>query len=235
MSRIDAVTLDFFQTLAFHRGGLGRGRLLTEYLEAQGFRPPPWEHAVLYDVFDPHEEEYSPTAPQHEKDAYYVRLASRVFTRLGIPIAADAVGRHSAAIWHILGPDRLDIFPDVRDVLSRFRAMHVPVAVVSNWQRGLRHFCYELGLSSYIDHIVVSAEIGIAKPDAGIFHEACRRLGVAPPRALHVGDTVVDDYEGALGAGLQAVLLDRGGDRPVGDVIPSLRELPDRLASSSSL
>jgi hypothetical protein len=87
-NRIQAVTLDFFETLVFHREGLGRGRLLIAYLEAHGFTPLPWEHAVLYEVFEPHDAEYSPVAPQDEKDAYYVRLAGRVFSRLGIPASS---------------------------------------------------------------------------------------------------------------------------------------------------
>jgi hypothetical protein len=38
-NRIQAVTLDFFETLVFHREGLGRGRLPIAYLEAHGFTP----------------------------------------------------------------------------------------------------------------------------------------------------------------------------------------------------
>ena len=45
-----AVTLDFYQTLAFHRDGRGRGRVLMEYLEAQGLKPAPWEHQVLFPI-----------------------------------------------------------------------------------------------------------------------------------------------------------------------------------------
>jgi HAD superfamily hydrolase (TIGR01549 family) len=232
-NRIQAVTLDFFETLVFHREGLGRGRLLIAYLEAHGFTPLPWEHAVLYEVFEPHDAEYSPVAARDEKDAYYVRLAGRVFSRLGIPASADALGEHAAALWHILGPDRLDVFPEVPQVLRDLKAMGVPVAVVSNWQRGLRHFCFELGLSDYLDHVLASGDLGLAKPDAAVFHEACRRLGVPPEAVLHVGDTIVGDYEGASGAGLNVVLIDRKGDRtgdwPVDQVIRSLSELPPRL------
>lgn len=60
MRNVDAVTFGFFQTLARHRGGVGRGRAILAYLESQGMRPRSWEHGVLYDVLRSHAPDYSP-------------------------------------------------------------------------------------------------------------------------------------------------------------------------------
>jgi HAD superfamily hydrolase (TIGR01509 family) len=92
-------------------------------------------------------------------------------------------------------------------VLESLQREGLPVAVVSNWQCGLGHFCVELGIGHLLDHVVASAEVGRAKPDAEIFREACRRLGTPPERTLHVGDTITDDLDGARNAGLQAILV----------------------------
>jgi HAD superfamily hydrolase (TIGR01549 family) len=226
---IEAITLDFFNTLIFHRGGRARGRLLVEYLRDAGFDPKPWEHCMLYEIFELHDAAYSPLWPQPRKDAYYVTLASRVFESLGIGGSPEVASRHAGALWHILGPDRFDVFPDVGPTLEVLKERGVPLAVISNWQRGLGNFCYELGLSGWLDHILASAELGFAKPDPRIFREACRRLGVPPGRTLHVGDTMIDDYQGAEGAGLPVVLLDRDGAAEAGaaKTIGSLSELPD--------
>ena len=205
----EAVTLDFFNTLAFHRDGRGRGRLLMEYLELHGLQPDPWEHDVLYDVFESHEVAYSPTAPHSERLTYYSVLASRVFERLGISDSPSRAAEHAEPLWEILGPSSFSLFADTLPTLKALRERGVPVAVVSNWQSGLSHFCTELGLTDYVDHVLSSADLGVEKPDPRIFLDACSRLGIPPRRTLHVGDTHLDDYVGGSSAGLQVVLIDR--------------------------
>ena len=76
----------------------------------------------------------------------------------------------------------------------------VPVAVVSNWDIGLKEYVRRLGLSL---PVITSAEAGAPKPDPRIFRLALERLGsVAPERAVHVGDSAADE-EGARAAGMR--------------------------------
>jgi len=233
-SRVEAITFDFFNTLIFHREGRGRGRLLMEYLQAQGLGAGPWEHDVLYDVFESHDTEYLPDAPQDRRDAYYRLLAQRVFERLKVSASDEVASRHAPALWQILGPACFDVFPDALEVLQTLKAEGYPLALVSNWQCGLRHFCAELGLSQYFDHILGSADLGVAKPDKRIFAAACLQLGVSAKKILHVGDTLTDDYLGGEASGLVVALLDRDS-RPQSRatrVIYGLDELPGMLRHS---
>ena len=41
-----------------------------------------------------------------------------------------------------------------------------------------------------LDAHVFSVEVGMCKPDPGIYAEACRRLDVRPDECLYVGDTI---------------------------------------------
>ena len=118
--------------------------------------------------------------------------------------------------------------------LQSLRRKGVHLAMVSNWQCGLRHFCRELRLTEFFQHILGSADLGVAKPDPRIFHHACERLGVAPEHTLHVGDTFVDDYEGGEAAGLQVGLLARDGspDPQARYVLRGLTELPDLVSAA---
>lgn len=234
LSQIEAISLDFYNTLIFHREGPGRGHALIEYLETHGFEHAPWEHGVLYDVFEDHDTRYSPAGSPEERQAYYAYLAGRVFERLGVPSSNGDASRHAAELWRILGPDCFDLFPDALPTLAALRAQGYPIVIVSNWQAGLRHFCTELGLSGYVDHVVGSADFGVAKPERAIFHEACDRLGLPPEQVVHVGDTPVDDYEGGRAAGLRVILLQRetGASADVEAVIHGLDELPNRLAAA---
>jgi putative hydrolase of the HAD superfamily len=77
--------------------------------------------------------------------------------------------------------------------------------------------------------VLTSAEAGVAKPDAAIFHEACRRAGCAPQDSIYVGDRLETDAMAARAAGLHGIWLDRSGSgRQAGGIawISSLDELP---------
>src|SRR5437667_4411284 len=64
------------------------------------------------------------------------------------------------------------------------------------------------GLGVPVLAIVDSHVVGISKPAAEIFRHALDPLGVAPERALYVGDTVRYDVSGARAAGLHPVHFD---------------------------
>jgi putative hydrolase of the HAD superfamily len=79
---------------------------------------------------------------------------------------------------------------------------------------------------------VTSSEARAEKPSRRIFDEALRRARVDAAEAVHVGDQPTTDIDGALGAGLAAVLIDRDGNHPGFRRCPrivSLFELPGVL------
>lgn len=98
-----------------------------------------------------------------------------------------------------------------------------------------------VGLSPWIEHVIASGEIGVAKPDRRIFEVACAAYGVAPADAVYVGDRLHTDAIGAASAGLRGVWIDRHGLATTGalaeaaaegiPVIRSLAELPALLSS----
>lgn len=67
------------------------------------------------------------------------------------------------------------------------------------------------GLDTWLDHVIASGELGVAKPDPAIFAEACRVFGVDPADAVYVGDRLHTDAIGAARAGLRGVWIDRTG------------------------
>lgn len=97
-----------------------------------------------------------------------------------------------------------------------------------------------VALAPWLEHVIASGELGVAKPDAAIFAEACRVFGVAPSDAAYVGDRLHTDAIGAARAGLRGVWLDRHGlatpeqrAEAAAEGIPlirSLGELPALLA-----
>ena len=91
----------------------------------------------------------------------------------------------------------------------------MPTAFVSNCADNTRPHLELTGLSGLVDELVLSCEVGVAKPYPGIFEIALDRLGVAAADTLFVDDQPAF-CEAAAGLGIRAVLIDRF--RGTGDV-----------------
>jgi FMN phosphatase YigB (HAD superfamily) len=92
--------------------------------------------------------------------------------------------------------------PGARVACVELAAAGLRLAVVSNWDIGLRDHLAVLGLDAVVDIVITSAEAGSPKPTPAVFELALARLGVDDPaRAVHIGDAAADE-EGAQAAGL---------------------------------
>jgi len=148
-------------------------------------------------------------------------------------ILRDALGRPgldlAAQTEALLAAIRFEPFPDAAPALRELRAAGVRLVAASNWDVSLHEQLDATGLTALLDGALSSAEVGAPKPDPEIFVRALALAGAAPEAALHVGDDVEADVEGARAAGLTPVLIDRDGtlEAPPGVLrIASLAELP---------
>ncbi len=66
----------------------------------------------------------------------------------------------------------------------------------------------QLELREYFDLVLASGEVGIQKPDPGIFAIALERMGASAGASLYIGDNYWADVLGAQRAGVTPVLLD---------------------------
>jgi len=94
---------------------------------------------------------------------------------------------------------------DVRHTLETLASRGVKIAVVTNGGRDRQQRKLDaLGISSWLDAILISEVEGVRKPDPEIFRRALTRCGVEASAALFVGDHPEVDVGGALQAGLRA-------------------------------
>jgi putative hydrolase of the HAD superfamily len=147
--------------------------------------------------------------------------------RAALPPHAREAGDLRGALLASL---RFRPYPEVPAVLAELGALGVRRVVVSNWDVSLRGVLDDTGLAPLLDGVVISAEVGAAKPDRAIFERALAVAGVAASEALHIGDTVAADLDGARAAGLHAVHLDRSGADP--SAVTSLAGVPGLLQSA---
>jgi putative hydrolase of the HAD superfamily len=115
-----------------------------------------------------------------------------------------------------------EAFPDTVPTLKALRDRGLRVGVVSDTGFDLRPAMDLLGLSPFLDTVVMSFEYGVCKPAATVFRTACDQLRVPPERTLMVGDNPLTD-SGAVSAGMYVFLLPppaRSGPRGLELILP---------------
>ena len=95
---------------------------------------------------------------------------------------------------------------DMRALVDRLRAgKRVKLGLLSNANRGFTERLRARGVAALFDDVIVSADVGLAKPDPAIFRLAAERLGIEPDACLMIDDQA-QHVEGARAAGMRAHL-----------------------------
>ena len=122
-------------------------------------------------------------------------------------------------------PSAWRIFDEVSPALDELARRGVRLGVISNWDERLRPLLAALGLAARFETIVISCEVGQAKPAREVFQHAAKLFKLPPGEIVHVGDSFEADVRGARAAGFRAVQIARG-IAPGAQVITSLADLP---------
>lgn len=126
-----------------------------------------------------------------------------------------------------------ELFPDVERCLGRLSGYRVG-AVSNSDGPHQRAKLAAVGLQDAFEVVVISGDVGFAKPDPRIFRAACDALHLVPAAVAYVGDRFDVDAAAARDAGLLGVWLNRrNAPTPLGaariPIIGSLDELPGVL------
>jgi putative hydrolase of the HAD superfamily len=153
------------------------------------------------------------------------RCATAMMEALELPGLDHATAR--AAMMEAL---EFQPYPDSVPGLRALRERGLTLVIASNWDCSLPEWLRPPGLLDLVDGVVTSADVGAAKPDPPVFQRALEVAGVGPDEAVHVGDSLDTDIEGARAAGIRAVLVQRHGEPPAGvETVRSLADLPSVL------
>lgn len=133
--------------------------------------------------------------------------------------------------------DEITMAEDAQQTFELLRP-HYKLGLITNGPaRTQRPKIERFGLATYMDVLVVSEEVGVAKPDPAIFMLTLARLGVLPAEALFVGDSPEYDLCGAAAAGIPFVWMNPRQEQlpsempPPFAMIARLAELPPLLES----
>ncbi len=219
MSEFEAVLFDAGDTL-IRLSGSGE-KLLHQAAAALGVdRLDPEEVAQVWQrVLD-----RSSTAEELAKgrdlsNARHREVWTALYEQAGCERLAPGLSEQLYALT--VSADSWEAFPDTLATLEAVRDRGLRIGIVSDTGFDLRPAMDRLGLSPFLDAVVMSFEHGVCKPAVTVFRTACDQLGVRPEQTLMVGDNPLTD-SGAVAAGMYVFLLPppaKTGPRGLGHVL----------------
>ena len=147
-----------------------------------------------------------------EQGQFFARFEQLVLEGAGHSVDLET----AAAVWQRVRTQRykLALFDDVVPALGRIRNSGFVTGLISNVHSSGRALADSMGLTGHIDFAVTSGDAGAEKPHPAIFRAALSRAGVTPAEAVHVGDQIESDIDGAQAAGIAPILMDRFNGHP---------------------
>ena len=145
---------------------------------------------------------------REEKMALYTRYQEKVLKEAGIKndekLVLGLLGKMQRTKMNLV------LFDDVAPVLTDLKEKGLILGLISNVEQDMTETLTRLGLPNWLEIVVTSQDTGFNKPRPEIFREALLQAVVKPSEAIYIGDQYQVDVIGARGAGMKAILLDRG-------------------------
>jgi len=227
---IKAVFFDWFNTLAHYQPP--REELESKVLQEVGINVPleQIKHGLL--IADKEYFEESARSPvqkrtPEEQAKVYTRYQRTVLTEAGLNVPEELLPKIMRRLQQLYRGMTFVLFGDVLPTLKTLKEQKLTLGLLTNLNTDIDSICQKLGVSSYLDFTVTSAEAGADKPQPPIFLLALERAGVKAPEAVHVGDQYKLDVIGAREVGITPILIDRSDSYPEVNDCPRIHSLTE--------
>jgi putative hydrolase of the HAD superfamily len=149
---------------------------------------------------------------------WWQEIALKTFAKTGYLQEIQDFPKFFARLFnYFAGAQPWFIYADTLPALESWLAQGYELGIISNFDSRLFLVLAELHLRDYFRSITISTEACSAKPDSQIFRTALAKHDPSG-QFFHIGDSYEEDYQGACGAGLQGIWLDRDGQSPMAHI-----------------
>ena len=122
--------------------------------------------------------------------------------------------------------DQVQLFPETLEALSALRAAGFKTALITNTSRyGWEAIDRKFSLSSCFDHLALSFERKLVKPEPAIFEFIESKTGLVGDAVTMVGDSYTNDFLAPRQRGWNSILLDRAQSNEHSDARPVIKNL----------
>lgn len=124
------------------------------------------------------------------------------------PLPVDALRRALRSMYEVY-ESHWKLFPDALAALEKIRSTGLRMAMLSNAsdEDNVRRMLEGHGLESFFDPVIISAAIGIRKPDKRAFQPILAAWGIPAPEIVMIGDQLESDILGGKNLGMKTIWL----------------------------
>ena len=141
----------------------------------------------------------------------------------------DSKKYQAAALYRQAYESNIRLVPGAKELLTSLHGKLKIGIVTNNLVSEQKRKLKDLQIESYIDELVTSEEVGVAKPGALIFQTALKRLGAATDETVMIGDSWQSDIVGAHKLGIKCIWLNiYGTPCPDNKIAHEIRSLKDK-------
>ena len=144
-----------------------------------------------------------------QREHFFSKYEQLIIGGCGVKISLE----RALTIWQRIReiPYALAPFPDVIPTLECLKNRGLTLGMITNMDTSNTYGSICLDFKDLLDLTITSLEVGVSKPDPAIFFAALCQAKSEPHEAIHIGDQISSDIEGASGAGITPILIDRDG------------------------
>jgi len=199
--RIRAITFDFWRTL-FYANSRSKERKAERLRVLSGLLDVPEE--TLAPALKHVSSEFQRAHIYEQRTPHPSTAAPIIGEQIGRAFTADECAAITDAITGAFLLHPPEAIPGAREAVQAAAAL-VPVGLISD--TGLtpgvrmRALLEREGFAPHFTSLTFSDEVGVAKPQAAVFHHAAQGLGVKVHELLHIGDLEPTDVAGAINVG----------------------------------
>lgn len=213
MQHPKVIFLDAVGTLFGVKGSVGEvyGKIAQKF----GVEVSPEElDRAFYSSFKKSEKMAFPGVPPEEiplkEFEWWEALAINTFQEAGVwEKFTDFASFFTELYDHFATAEPWFIYPDVIPTLEHWQNLGITLGVLSNFDTRLYPVLEALNLQQFFSSVTISTEVGAAKPEVEIFDVGLAKHDCFADAAWHIGDSFIEDYQGAKAAGLKAIWLNR--------------------------
>lgn len=104
----------------------------------------------------------------------------------------------------------LSLYPDGEELLKWLEGQDIRTGLITDGNAQVQHNKIRaLGLDKRLDVVLASYDLGLRKPDRGVYVYCLEKLGCTPEEAVYIGDNPLKDFIGARALGMKTARVIR--------------------------
>ncbi|MGN8071361.1 YjjG family noncanonical pyrimidine nucleotidase [Mucilaginibacter sp. 22184] len=129
----------------------------------------------------------------------------RTFIQLGLH--PDLIPADFEDAYVRLCPTKTNLFPHAHETLRYLQGKYTLHLISNGFKESQKLKIAGTNLGQYFQHIIVSEDVGVNKPDKAIFEYAVNLAGTSRQESVMIGDSLEADVYGALNYGMDAIFF----------------------------